>query len=79
MSKGKGFHQGLSVGLRLGTELIIATLIGSVMGYTLDYFFSTSPWFLVAGMLFGTAAGCLNVYRCAQQMEKKEFNDEPDI
>ena len=78
MSKGKGFRHGLSVGLRLGTELIVATLIGSVMGYALDIFFNTAPWLLVVGMLFGVATGCLNVYRCAQQMENNEFNDDPD-
>ena len=79
MSKSKGFRHGLSMGLRLGTELIIAMSIGSVMGYALDYLFNTTPWLLVVGMLFGVAAGCLNVYRCSRKMENNEFTDEPDI
>ena len=79
MSKGKGFSYSLSVGLRLGAELVIAILIGSVMGYALDDYFNTSPWMLVVGMLFGVATGCLNVYRCAQKIEDNGFNDEPDL
>ena len=79
MSKGEGFRHGLGIGLRLGTELIIATLIGSVMGYALDYILNTSPWLLIVGLLFGIAAGCLNVFRSAQRMEKNDFNIEHDV
>lgn len=79
MSEDNGYRSSLGLGLRWGTELIAATLIGSVMGYAFDKFFDTSPWLLVLGVLFGGAAGCLNVYRCAQELEDNNIDDEPDI
>ena len=65
MSNGDSFRQGLSFAFRLSTEMTVATLIGASMGYALDYFFGTDPWFLAAGVLCGGAAGALGVYRTA--------------
>ncbi|KMP11122.1 ATP synthase subunit I [Candidatus Nitromaritima sp. SCGC AAA799-C22] len=73
MNKGSGFRQGLSIAFRLGTEMTVATLLGAVMGYALDAFFETKPWFMVAGVFLGGAAGSLNVYRAAQEIK---FNDD---
>jgi len=79
MSNNKGFRYGLGIGLRLGTELIVATLVGSAMGYVLDKVLDTSPWLLLTGVLFGVAAGCLNVYRSAQEFEDINNDDETDV
>ena len=79
MSNDKGFRYGLGIGLRLGTELIVATLVGSVMGYVLDKVLDTSPWFVIMGVLFGVAAGCLNVYRSAREFEDINNDDESDV
>ena len=68
MSKGNGFRQGLGIAFRLGIEITIATMIGALMGYALDRFLNTRPWFLVVGVLLGGAAGCINVYRAAQEI-----------
>ena len=68
MSKNNGFRQGMQIAFRLGTELTVATVIGALMGYGLDKFFGTRPWCLVAGVIFGGAAGCLNVYRAAMTL-----------
>lgn len=78
MSKGKDHRQGPGVGLQLGTELIVTTLVGSVMGYALDKFLGTSPWLLAMGVFFGAAAGCLNVYRWAQGAEDNNSDDKSD-
>lgn len=43
------------------------------MGYALDYYFDTKPWGIVVGLIFGTAAGCLTVYRTAISLQ---FNEE---
>ncbi|MFQ5672115.1 MAG: AtpZ/AtpI family protein [Nitrospinales bacterium] len=79
MSNDKGFRYGLGIGLRLGTELIVATIVGLVMGYALDKAFDTSPWFLVMGIFFGAAAGCLNAYRSVQEFEDINNDDKPDV
>tara|TARA_B100000686_G_scaffold340290_1_gene415756 strand:- start:1223 stop:1354 length:132 start_codon:yes stop_codon:yes gene_type:complete len=40
------------------------------MGYAIDHFLNTVPWFLVLGVFFGACAGCLNAYRIALELEK---------
>ena len=68
MNKNNGFRQGMQIAFRLGTELTVATIIGGLMGYTLDSYFETKPWGLVVGVVFGVVAGCLGVYRVAMKM-----------
>ena len=68
MNKGSGFRQGLSIAFRLGTELTVAIMIGAVMGYTLDRYLNTKPWFLAIGVVMGGAAGCLSVYRVSKEI-----------
>lgn len=75
MSNGEGFRHGLSVAFRVGVEMLVATLLGSLMGFALDKFFDTSPWFLIAGVFLGGAAGTLNVYRTAQTFDEDNKND----
>ena len=74
MSKNNG--QGMQIAFRLGTELTVATLIGAGLGYGLDRFFDTRPWCLAVGIIFGGAAGCLNVYRAAMALEIETDDDE---
>ena len=79
MSKSSEFRRGLSIAFRLGTELTVAVMIGAVMGYALDYYFDTRPWFLAIGVVMGGAAGCLNVYRVSKNItvdEDKEKNND---
>lgn len=81
MSESNDFRQGLGIAFRLGTEMTVATLLGAGMGFGVDHFFGTKPWGIVAGVIFGGAAGMLNVYRAAQVMtqelekENKEKNN----
>lgn len=68
MSENNGLRQGMQIAFRLGTELTVATLIGGLLGYSLDKFFDSRPWGLAIGVVLGGAAGCLNVYRAAMLM-----------
>jgi len=81
MSKDSGIGQGIGFAFRLGTELVVTTLLGALMGYAVDYYFKTKPWGILIGLIFGAAAGCLTVYRTAMrmQLEDKENNngDQP--
>ena len=80
MDKGSDLRQGLSIAMRLGIEMVVATAVGSLMGYALDSFLGTKPWFLIAGVLFGGAAGSLSVYRTAMRisLEETEESNEQD-
>jgi len=59
------FRQGLSFAMRIGTELVVSTVVGAFLGYLLDGWLGTRPWIMVVGVLLGTAAGFRSIYRMA--------------
>ena len=66
----------MGIAFRMGTEMTVATLLGAGIGYGADHFFGTKPWGIVAGVVFGGAAGMLNVYRAAQAMTEEQASTE---
>jgi ATP synthase protein I len=56
-------------GLRMSTELIGGILVGSAMGWGLDTWLGTWPWFFILFFLLGSAAGMLNVVRAGLSMK----------
>jgi len=52
-------------GFRLSSELIAGVVVGALIGWGLDRLLSTSPFGLIVFVLFGFAAGVLNVIRSA--------------
>ncbi len=62
----EGQKSGIGFAMRLGTELVVATLIGAGFGYWLDAQFATDPWCLIIFLVFGALAGFKNVYRLVQ-------------
>jgi ATP synthase protein I len=55
--------KGIAAGLRVMSEMVAGVLVGAAIGYGIDSYFGTKPWFLLAFLLLGTAAGFRNVYR----------------
>ncbi|WP_300545727.1 AtpZ/AtpI family protein [Maricaulis sp.] len=64
-----------SLGMRYGSEFFGGVLVGGALGLVLDYFAGISPWGLMAGTMFGFAAGTLNVVRAAREIGS-ESQDE---
>ena len=60
------------VGIRVAADLLAGILVGGGIGYVLDDLFETRPIMLVIFLLFGGAAGFLNVYRMVKGVEIKE-------
>ncbi len=52
-------------GLRLSSELVAGVLVGAAIGWFLDRWLGISPWGLIVFLMFGFAAGVLNVMRAA--------------
>lgn len=44
-------------------RMFAPTLLGIIGGYYLDEYFGTSPWILLAGVIFGAVAAGLLVWR----------------
>ena len=57
---------------KLGTELVAAVAIGTIIGFILDSWFDTKPWLIIIFFFLGSAAGMLNVIRTANKMQKKD-------
>ena len=57
---------------KLGTELVAAVAVGTIIGLILDTLFDTKPWLIIIFFFLGAAAGMLNVIRAANRMQKKD-------
>lgn len=61
---------GLGFGMRIGVEFAAGTVVGFGLGYGIDRFFDTTPWFLLIFTLLGFGAGMLNVYRLVNNIDE---------
>ena len=57
---------------KLGTELVSAVLVGTIIGFILDTWFGTKPWLIIVFFFLGSAAGILNVIKAAKRMQEKD-------
>ena len=66
--------RGLFMGsaFRLGTELVAAVAVGTIIGFILDNWFDTKPWFIIIFFFMGVIAGILNVIRVAKNMQERD-------
>ena len=55
---------------KLGSELVAAVAVGTIIGFILDNWFGTKPILIIVFFLFGAAAGILNVFKAAKKMQK---------
>jgi ATP synthase protein I len=56
-------ENGKGKAMRIGTELVAAVIVGGGIGFLLDSWLGTKPWFLIGFLLLGNAAGLWNIYR----------------
>ena len=57
---------------KLGTELVSAVLVGTIIGFILDTWFDTKPWLIILFFFLGSIAGILNVIKVANRMQEKD-------
>lgn len=55
----------------IGITLVVATVIGLGAGYYGDKWLGTTPWLTLVGLLFGIAAGFVNLFRSVKAAERK--------
>ena len=70
----RGDGKGLFLGnaFKLGTELVAAVAVGSIIGFILDNWFGTKPLLIILFFLFGSAAGIYNVIKAAKKMQENK-------
>ena len=57
---------------KLGTELVAAVAVGTIIGFILDSWFDTKPWLIIIFFFLGAIAGMLNVIKSANRMQEKD-------
>jgi ATP synthase protein I len=62
-ARGSGDPSAMSIGVRVGVELVSALAVAVAIGLGLDHWLHTSPALLVVFVLLGGAAGVANVWR----------------
>ena len=69
-SEKKGSFMGSA--FKLGTELVAAVGVGTIIGFILDNWFGTKPWLIIIFFFIGSVAGIQNVIRTAKRMQKED-------
>ena len=65
----KGHFMGSA--FRLGTEMVAAVGVGTIIGFILDNWFDTKPWLIIVFFFLGSIAGIMNVIKTANRMQKE--------
>lgn len=60
----------LGIAFRIAADLVAAIAVGAGIGWALDRWLDTRPWFLLVFFLLGAAAGVMNVIRVANEAER---------
>jgi ATP synthase protein I len=59
---------GVGIAVRVGVELAGTLAVGVGIGWALDKWLGTGPWFMVVFFFLGATAGILNVYRAVKNI-----------
>ncbi len=62
--------KGLAIAVRMGSEFVVAVLIGGAIGWFLDKNMGTTPFMLFVFLMLGFAAGTKNIIRAGKRLEK---------
>lgn len=62
----RGRWAGIGYAMRVGSELIAALIVGVGIGWLIDDWLGTRPWFMALFLFIGGAAGVMNVYRLVE-------------
>ena len=58
-----GYQSALGLAFRIGLELVVAVVVGVLIGWALDRWLGTRPWGMIVLFFLGVAAGMVNVWR----------------
>lgn len=70
MIKNFGTIKKIAYASSIGMVLVVSTFIGLGIGYLLDSWFRTAPWFTIGGLLLGIIAGLYNGYEMVMKIIK---------
>jgi ATP synthase protein I len=64
-------RRGMAYGMRMAADLVAAIIVGSAIGWGLDWVLGSRPWLFLIFFLLGFAAGVLNVVRAYERVQRE--------
>jgi ATP synthase protein I len=61
----------LGIAMKLSSEMVAAVFVASLIGYYLDKWLETEPFFLILLFFLGAITGILNVVRTSKMINKE--------
>jgi F0F1-type ATP synthase assembly protein I len=71
--------RGLEHANSVGVELVSAVLVWAGLGWLLDRWIGSDPWFLAIGAIVGNAAGIYLIWLRAERMDRQEEADAATV
>ncbi len=72
----KKFYKSLGVLSSIGISVVLAIIIGVLIGRWLDGLFGTSPWFFFIFLFIGIVAGFRNIFVIVSREVKEDGSGE---
>ena len=70
--------EGVGQAMRVGAELLSGLIVGAGIGWFIDGWLETRPWFMILFFILGAGAGILNVYRSTGLIDENTTNQTDD-
>ena len=64
-------NSSLGMAMKLSSEMVAAVFVASLIGYYLDKWLETEPFFLILLFFLGAITGILNVVRTSKMINKE--------
>ena len=71
VTKKSGTLDVLATAGTIGLHMVSGPLVGFGIGYALDWWLGTNPWFKLIFLVVGIGAGFLNVYEDSKRLLRK--------
>ena len=65
----------ISIAMRISIELIIAVMIGAILGWYIDKWLDTKPIFLIILLILGIVSGIKTAITSSRQLYEDNYND----
>jgi len=75
-NKSKVSSTPLGLGLKISLDFVASVVVGVLIGLGFDMLFNSKPIFFLIFLIFGIAAGFMNMYRSILILEKNKIHKD---
>ena len=75
---GRPDGKGWSLGFRMASDFVAATIVGAILGWGIDALFGTAPWGLIVCLFLGFIAGIRMIMRAANEKAVEAAGENKD-